>query len=188
MLSLVQSLENLNHVYEDDYYWYLRSPEFRRVFLVPLGIIVDGLGLPCLDVGCGEGQLGDHVSKVCYSGFDGSDVAIQRARENLPVADLRVGRIESPPDFDGDFGTVVFGGLFQVLVAQEQQVEFLEIYRERYRAVNFVVYDLFSLDTSRIDESYSLMMHYEARADMALTPAVKLHRKIRVYRAKEGDR
>jgi len=179
LLNVAQEPGELNGLYAADYYWYLRSEAFCKAFLAPLGSVINRLGLPCLDVGCGEGQLSDFVS-VPYTGFDGSEEAIRRARAKHPAGEFHVGRIESP-SVAGKFGVIVFGGLLSVLVKPEMQLDFVGLYK-KYDPSYFIVYDLAALDTSNLDGKYELRQSYEGRADLpGLSPEVKLHRKIRVY-------
>lgn len=182
VLNLVQTPRELDELYgSKDFYWYLRSPPFVDAFVKPMAEIINEIGLPCLDVGCGEAVLFDHL-KVRYAGMDGSASAIERARKCRPLASIVSGRIESPESLlPSEFGTIVFGGLFSVLVKPECQVAFIE----RYAAFNpqfFIVYDLERTDTSRIDERFELVRSVHATAAMKLEPDVKRHRKIRLYR------
>lgn len=152
-LNLDQSPEELAELYgERDQYHYLRSPPFVTAFLSPLAAIVDRLGLPVLDVACGEAVLGDLVH-VPYRGFDGSLTAVRRAHRRNATLVQRVTceRFEDPVS-PGLFGTVVFGGVLEVLVKPAARVPLLEMYRARYRPTWFVVYDLWRLDVGPIRE------------------------------------
>lgn len=189
-LNLDQSAGELNDLWgERDYYHYLRSEAFVEAFLKPIAAIVNRLGGPVLDVGCGEAALADHVT-VPYLGIDGSESAIRRsmARHRLGVWTWP-GRIESPPRLPGVFPTAVFGGILEVLVKPEHRVPLLEMYRERFGVRYFIVYDLERLDTSALDLHYGLpVKEIHASADprkmeRVIDHEVKLHRKILVYKA-----
>lgn len=191
MLHLDQSPARLDEVHGVmDYYDYLRAPEFVETFLKVLAGEIDNLGLPCLDVGCGEALLADLVA-VPYVGLDGSTAAIAKARQRSPQAQLLVGRIEDPPEKLTDpqlfprFGTLVFGGLLHVLVRADRQRDFAEFYRQRFGVGYLVVYDLETLVTTALDQAYTRLVAYHARIPRERfphLPPVKLARKILVYR------
>ena len=182
VLNIVQSPAELSEMYgKEDRYWYLSSQPFIEAFIKPMAVIVNGIGLPVLDAGCGEGILGSYC-QVPYVGFDGSNSALDRGRKRNPQLDLRIGRIESPELLlPSDFGTIVFGGLFSVLVKPECQVAFIERYAA-FKPQFFIVYDLERTNTDRIDLRFSRITERHATADIELQPDVKRHRKILVYR------
>lgn len=182
ILNLTQQPEELSKVHASDYYWYLRSPEFIKAFIAPLGDFVDEIGKPVLDVGCGEGYLAEHVM-VSYCGFDGSDTAVMRAKRlrSGPGRRFYQGRLEDPDFTLGDFGTLVFGGLFSVLVKPERMVEFVNAYLDGYAASRFIVYDLERLDPSPLDEAFTLLKEYHADAGIKSKPDVYSKRQILSY-------
>lgn len=190
-LNINQSADDLNNVYRNDYYWYLGSPEFRETFLKPLGNRITTYGTSCIDVGCGEGWLADYVS-CRYVGFDGSKVAIERAKQahkDNPFKQFRVGRIEDPaiewfpqgwyfPDI------IVFGGILFALVARESHLDLLRLYDETFQGMTkkFIIYDLQQLDVSHIEREYDLVDQYFASVDVPeLQPDCKRHRKILTF-------
>ena len=182
VLNLVQTPRELDELYgSKDYYWYLRSPPFVDAFIKPMATIINEIGLPCLDVGCGEAVLFDHL-KVPYVGIEGSASAIERANHCRPTARIVRGRIESPVAiFPLDFGTIVFGGLFSVLVKPDRQFDFINRYAA-FKPKFFIVYDLERTDTTQIDERFERILERHATAEIDLKPDVKRHRKILVYR------
>lgn len=197
MLNLDQSPAELDDLYGTrDYYWYLRSDPFRQAFLEPLARIVNRLGAAVLDVGCGEAVLADYAA-VPYTGLDGSQSAIDRAYRRLMrlgtlsrlsngFVQLHVGRFEDPvASVRGNFGTVVFGGILDVLVRPEARLALLEHYRQLYGVRYFVIYDLVRLDTAPLDRHYHLVELHTATAELDRIEEVKKHRKICVY-ATEG--
>lgn len=178
-LNLDQSPDELAGLYREDYYWYLRSEEFGRAFL---SIVAEEAARDCerlLDVGCGEGQLSRYWPHE-YVGFDGSAVAVANGRIANPLADLRVGRIEDPPDV-GPCDAVVFGGILEVLVRPEHRVDLVNLYRDRYGARLFVVYDLERLDTAPLERTHRLLSVRHAVASGVDVPEVKLCRKILTF-------
>lgn len=183
-LNLNQSPGELADLYgPQDYYWYLRSPAFQTAFLQPMGESLSGLG-SILDVGCGEGQLADHVPGAEYVGLEGSARAVRRARIKRPKADVRLGRIEQPglcfPP-EARFNVLVFGGVLEVLVRPEKRVGFLDAYRQRFGAKFVLIYDLLRLDTAPLDSLFAFQGGFEASADLEGIPDVKRHRKVRLY-------
>lgn len=181
-LNLDQSPAELADLYGGrDYYWYLRSDPFREAFLRPLGRMVNELRLPCLDVGCGEGQLAEFVTGI-YVGIDGSASAVARGKARNPRLDIRAGRLEAPDPAWGPAGTAVFGGIMEVLVRPDRRVPLVELYRETFGLSYLVVYDLERLDTGALEGRYRKLSEYHARAEMPdLEPAVKRDRKILVF-------
>lgn len=187
MLNLNQSPEELDGpVHGEDYYWYLRHPAYVKAVLSPAALLIrgvvdtlgemsqeddDGVRLldadrRVLDVGCGEAMLADMLSNCLYTGFDGSQVAIGKAKERMAsvsrarAASVLVGRIEDPPMLGtAAYDVAVFGGVLSVLVDPRKQLEFFQLYRERFGIKVFIVIDLprvefdeglevrFSLDT-----------------------------------------
>lgn len=178
-LNIDQSAAELARIYEQGYYDYLGSPAFRQAFLRPLGSIVNVLGLPVLDVGCGEGWLADYTA-VPYYGFDGSSVAVETARRERSGGTFYVDRLENPRPVEAYLGTVVFGGLFAVLVKPTEHLQFVELYRERFTPRYFIVYDLERVDHRGLAAAYRLIYEYHASADLELQE-VKKHRKILVF-------
>lgn len=182
ILNLTQQPGELSKIHADDYYWYLTSQAFIDAFIRPLGAIVDELGGPVLDVGCGEGCLVDHCTSD-YMGFDGSDTAIERARRLRSRGAFHLGRLESP-DFDlGHFRTIVFGGIFSVLVKPDRAVEFVTEYCRGYGAERFVVYDLERLDLTPFDEAFGPQLTFYRQSAVIDLQDVKRHRKIVAYEA-----
>lgn len=182
ILNINQSAEEVNENYgEKDYYWYLRSLEFRKAFLEPLGDVVNYYGKSCLDVGCGEGQLGDYV-KGHYVGFDASEAAIKRGIARNPNLNLFVGRFENPVVGLGPFDVIVFGGVLSVLIKPAHRVELVQTYLSFYDARYAIVYDLENLDTAELDRNFWLLEHHHFQADPLPIDPVKLTRKVLVYR------
>jgi len=180
LLKTSQPAELLDKLYgKQDYYWYLKSEQFRRVFIRPLATVVNDLNLPCLDVACGEGWLADYVT-VPYTGIDGSTTAIETARSRHSSCGFIVCRIESPELLSDSFGTIVFGGILKPLVKPQCYVLFLELYL-RFNPKYLVIYDLLNLEESTISRRFSLVDRLQGSVDMVGIPRVKKHRKILVY-------
>lgn len=174
--------KRLNEMYDgEDYYWYLYSKQFQTAFLKPLANVVNLLDEPCLDVGCGEGWLAERID-VPYVGIEGSTIAVETARSHFPGKEFLYGRIESPLTwaFGRSFGTVVFGGILDVLVAKESYIEFLESYLI-FSPAHFIIYDLERLDTHEIDKRFRLVEKFHGSAEVEGIPEVKKHRKVLVY-------
>lgn len=166
-----------------DYYWYLKSPQFRDTFLQPLGGIIDSCNKAsqqCLDVGCGEGWLSEYIAGP-YIGVDGSRVGVEHAREKYPRRQFFLGRMEHPQRHWGKLNVVVFGGIFSVLVKPECQVELLDRYWEMFNPSYFVIYDLQQLDTNLIQQHFPIVQSFKASVDMPSLQEIKRHRKIEVY-------
>ncbi len=175
---------------EQDYYWYLKSEQFIKAFLKPIAGIINSAGEPCLDVACGEAILADLVT-VPYWGFDGSEIAINKARIRISNTDpskiqtnsitLGIGRIEQPTA-TGEYGTIVFGGVMEVLIKPDKRVPLLEMYQEKYRAKRFIIYDLERLDTTEIEQRYGKpVIELHGCTNVPYIVDVKNHRKILVY-------
>jgi hypothetical protein len=188
-LNIDDSPETLDHIHGDEDRWaYLRSPEFVEAFVRPVAAICNRLDDPILDVGCGDGILGDHIDLAPYFGFDGSQAAILRGltRKGRRPAALWVARFEEPPPSHSWFNawTVVLSGILEVLVKPECRVPMLETYRERFKVRHFVVCDLERLDTSAIEARYGPPVEemHRVATGPAGVPEVKRRRKILVYR------
>lgn len=180
-LSLNQSPDELRELYERDYYWYLRSPQFAEAFLRPLGHLIDSLGTSVLDMGCGEGQLSDYV-KYPYYGIDGSARAVEQAQ--ALGRNVHGGRIEDPC-ITLTFDVIVFGGILEVLIKPEGRVPLLEMYAGRFKARHLVVYDLERLDTSLIERHFGPPVFECHRvAEGIETEEVKRRRKILAWGVK----
>lgn len=184
LLNLNQTPVELSKIYSDNYYDYLQSQPFRKAFLEPLGKIVSELGLPVVDVACGEGYLSEYVAEgVPYLGIDGSEVAVARAREKYRGREFLVSRIEQPESIQGSFGTAVFGGVLPVLIRPDRYVDFLLSYREALGIRFAVVYDMEHLNTATLDGKFRKVVDYHATAEgmPAGFQDVKRHRKILAY-------
>lgn len=181
MLNINQQPDTLDNIYgEQDYYWYLRSDEFKSAFQQSIGYYANKLGKRCLDVGCGEGQLSEFIDNR-YAGFDGSFVAIERGRQRYPKADLRVGRLEAPPEYEEGFDVIVFSGILEVLVLPEHRVNFVRNYLAFYRAKYFIVCDLLRLDESDLQSYFTCLSTDYKEAKYIDIESVKRFRKISVY-------
>lgn len=149
-LNLNQTPDELRELYgEQDYYYYLRSPEFCRAFIEPISQIVNTLGLAVLDVGCGEGCLVDYtlLRKLSYLGIDGSETAIERARTRRPDLQFNfvVDRFEEPTVI-GVYPTLVLSGILEVLIRPEHRTSLIRHYRNRFGTEYMVICDLERLD------------------------------------------
>lgn len=171
----------------EDYYWYLRSPEFQKTFLVHLGAAIDRYGKSCLDIGCGQGYLARYTH-ARYVGFDGSSTAIDYARhQNLtPNATFIVLRFE---DFatvqlrlQDDYDVIVFGNILWHITRPENHIEFIEAYQQQFNSKYLAVYDMETLDTLAIDKRFERVEEYHASVTLKNLQEVKRHRKILVYR------
>lgn len=188
-LNLDQSPLELARLYDkEDYYWYLRSQPFMKAFVLPLAGFVNQYADSCLDVGCGEGQLGQALEDVSdcefadYHGFDGSVKSIDRGKRVYNWMKLTVGRIEDPPDYGRSFDCVVFGNLLKVLVKPECQVELVDYYKNRYSPRYLFVYDLEVTDLSNLDKKYRTLFSYHSEVVMDGIDEVKKKRKIVGYK------
>lgn len=186
-LNLDQSPEELNDLYNRDYYWYLRSQHFCDKFLKRIGTVASMLGtLPkkVLDVGCGEGQLAQYV-ECGYHGFDGSESAISRAKNRYRDQPLyfEVARLEEPPITGCTFTVAVFGGILEVLIKPEERKKFIYKYACQYDLRYFIVYDLERLYTGDLELIYELIGEYYGSVDeMNNLPDVKRHRKVLIFK------
>jgi len=186
MLKTDVTPQKLNETYQRDYYWYLKSPAFRTMFLERIGGLVNGYGDPVLDVGCGEGWLADYVT-VPYVGVDGSEEAIATARQRVkrPAEQFCVARFEDRRDIDilsgrGQFPTIVFGGMLDVYVKPQERVTLLEQYL-RFGTKRFVIYDLERLDHRPLAKRFRLVHEWHGTAIVPQIKMVKRKRKILVY-------
>lgn len=190
-LNINQSPSELADLYgEKDYYWYLRSPEFRESFLIPLKNLLFPFTRVVLDVGCGEGQFGS-VWDGIYCGLDGSPNAIRRGRDANPTLDIRFGRMEYPSmsfSPQAKFHSILFGGILEVLIKPEKRIEFISGYIRQFQASYFAVYDLTRLDTYRIDKLWGCIgeTHLTCTSPeiAGKIPEVKLNRKVLIYRCR----
>lgn len=183
----------LKEMYQDeDYYWYLKSDEFQRAFLQPLGNFAKTLGDSVLDVGCGEGWLWPHVKPMRYLGIDASEDAIRTAEKTHeqkttapPNPDWLHCRFE---DYTKDkrpwfmeFDVVVFGGILDVLVREEHRRELIDHYIKETNCKHIIIYDLQRLNASFMD-GFHLEAEVHNTVDMTDIVWVKRHRKILIYK------
>jgi len=180
LLNLDQQPTELNAIYTDNYYWYLTSTPFKQHCLSVIGNIVNGLGFKCLDVACGEGWLSPFICTP-YVGFDGSEVAIAKAKEAYPDREFYVDRLEDPK-VTGTFGTIVFGNIFAIIVKKTHWLEFIEMYITSFMPSYFVLYDLEELNTAVLDAAYTKCQEHSIVLELEKIEEVKKHRKIILYK------
>lgn len=193
ILNLDVPNERLNEMYsgegkDGDYYWYLKSNPFENVFLRPMGTIINELNVDSvLDVGCGEGWLSPFILySIKYVGIEGSVPAVNKAKERYPESTNRVFlncRIENP-NIPHNFDVVVFGGILDVLIKRDRQMEFVQWYLNKVQATYLVIYDLDRFDETEFDFAYHWINKHRRTADMAKLQNVKRPRKVLVYRVK----
>ena len=182
-LNLNQSQEELNKIYDDEYYWYLKSPQFCEQMHKVVGEIVNSFRQSCLDVGCGEGWLSDYV-RVPYTGIDGSCVAIIRALHKNSKNRFFVDRFEKP-HLRGYFPTVIFSGILQVLVKPKWRRFLLDEYVNLFGVKQFVVCDLEMADLSDLEAHYDPILKQSIEiTGINLEPEVKRFRKILVLKCR----
>jgi len=80
-------------------------------------VVAEGLAPPFLDIGCGAGDVAEHLARRGWTGtaIDGSASALARARERLapyPGVDVREGWID---DLDGTWRTVLMWDVLEHL-------------------------------------------------------------------------
>jgi len=175
--------ERLHEIYSTEYYWYLKSEPFVNAFLRPIANEANKRGNSCLDVCCGEGQLAPFV-RGDYLGIDASCTAIQLARikhgdtlaRSFVVADLEA----FPEVSSGRHDTIVFGGVFQVLIKPDRYVDLLESYLA-FSPKHFIIYDMEHLDSSSIDNRFKRVHEHHATVHMPSVQDAKRSRKVLVY-------
>jgi SAM-dependent methyltransferase len=95
--------------------WYLRPVVAYRIFLTLLGA---EKGKSLLDVACGLGRMiaVSNESGIVPSGIDLSEVAVKKAQEKYPNADIRAGNAEQLPFADKSFDYITcLGSLERML-------------------------------------------------------------------------
>lgn len=184
--------ERLQEIYrQENYYWYLKSQEFRQKFLRTLGSWIDQYGKPgpCLDVGCGEGWLSEYVT-IPYIGFDGASTAVQTAIERYTQHRDRlflIGRIEAPEKLClWGASIIVFGGILSVLVKPVCRLDFIQHYVDLFKPKAFIVYDLEKLDTEKVRTNFSVLEELHETAEVLGLQEVKKHRQIVVFEVNDG--
>jgi len=176
-------------MYEKDFYWYLKSQEFANTFLYPLGNYVNKYGNSVLDVGCGEGQLSDHVYTK-YTGVDASIKAIEKAKHRTKddgSVSFFLGRLEEFKTWEliPPYDVVVFGGIMEVLVEPCYRAELALEYLEWFHARILIIYDLERLDHSVFDRKFECLEELHGRVRIKGLIPQKEKRKILVYKKKE---
>lgn len=178
-LNINQNIEELNLLYLQDYYWYLKSFSFKNKCLLNiLSVIPEGKAI--LDVGCGEGQLFDCIDdydlRYNYHGIDASSIAIEMANQkkrfhNDNKFGFTADRIENP-SFESslNFHTIVFGNIIEILIKPEYRVPFISLYVTKYKPQQFIIYDLDRLNTREIDLQYNLSSMLEIYIDEKSLP------------------
>jgi SAM-dependent methyltransferase len=166
-----------------DYYWYLRSAPYVEAFLKPLANIINRLSLPCLDIGCGEGQLARYI-RVPYLGFDGSSEAVQKAIKayGSDACSFQVSRIETYENH-GHWGTLVFGNILHCLIHAESQLPLIQKYLNQATEY-FIIYELERFNEKDVSSRFQLVEELHASVTMREIEEVKKHRKILVYSCK----
>jgi len=195
--------ERLEEMYGDeDYYWYLKSPEFTRVFLKTIASRIHTLilkrinttgdthlKLNVLDVGCGEGWLANVLDNgiVNYVGIEGSLKALEKAAIRYPHSLFLQTRIEEATKYlFGKFDLIVFGGILDVLIKPEHHINFINMYCEAYQPSHFIIYDLQRLNTTTIDTAYNLVSGFRGEVTTNLKlPTVKTKRQIKLYQCEK---
>lgn len=180
-MNINQQFEELNEIHGDNYYAYLAAEEYIRAFIRPMADIASQLGGRVLDIGCGEGLVGDFVS-VEYVGFDGSVVAIKRAIARNPSQQYVVSRLESPP-MVGQVDTLIFSGILQVLILQNRVADFVSKYTTMFGSKHIIVCDLMHFDPTPLEKLFGpSLQEIRATAEVPNLLEVKKHRKILVYK------
>lgn len=191
MLNINQPADELAAIHgAQDYYWYLRHPDYLQAVMIPIAQEVNILGLPCVDAGCGEAMLAEHVL-VPYYGFDGSSTAIVQAvkRRGDLLERVRIGRLEDPPPLPGLEGpcTLVLAGILEVLVLPDRREEFVRLYMHRYGVEWLIVCDLDRLDVTPLVRAYSLARNWTVCVPELVGPdgtplqEAKRHRRVWVF-------
>jgi SAM-dependent methyltransferase len=181
-----QTEEQLARMYgEEDYYWYLRSHQFSETFLKEIGRIVNHFPGAVLDIGCGEGQLAEHIT-VPYTGIDACQEAIYKAQarfaaENRTFGVVRLENFEAEI-LGGPFDTIVFGGILEVLVAPDQRLRLVQHYMEKYDATCLIVYDLLRFNDTFLRDEYDRIFKTTGKVDVPEIIPQKRKRQILVYR------
>lgn len=182
------SQARLEEIHTTDYYWYLRSKEFVNKFLFPIAYWASDRGNNLLDVGCGEGIIGDLYEGMDhaleYVGIEGSIEAVRKANERNSTLDIRQGRIEKPTETINPkerFDVIVFGGILEVIVKDGRRLEFVETYIDLYGASYIIVYDLMRLDLTQFNSRYVRVEYLEDITATEVEPEVKRHRKCAMY-------
>ena len=180
-MNLMQTPDELRDIHgRQDYYWYLRSPQFRTALSEPIAnLIVERGCKSVLDVGCGEGVLRDCLPEsVAYLGIDGSQAAVDKAVTlGRPVI---LGRIEEPEtNCAGLFDCLVFSGILEVLVKPERRSNLIGNYILARKPKLLVICDLVRLDTSSLETMLGKPLElWSVDIDLAGIPQVKNHRKV----------
>lgn len=183
----LQAIDFDQRLYENNYYHYLRSDEFKRCFLDPIAQQLRTRGIESvLDIGCGEGQLaGSLGNEVRYFGLDASPKAIESARQRYAnwETNFIVARFEEFIEWDHvtTYEALVFGNILEVLVKEECRLPLIKSYIRVFKPRYIVVYDLTRLETSSWPKPE--WEHY-ASANLELDPDCKRHRKILIYNAR----
>lgn len=154
--------KHLDGLFVEDSLWYLKSPEFVAAYLKPLSDIINHIGLPCLDVGCAEGWACERL-KVQYTGIDGSQLAIDKAKKKYRNKTFHLARIEDPvlPE-PHDFGTILMGGIFSINVRPEFHYDFMKIYMERFQPKYIIIYELIRVGTKHLENKPDIaLVHYQ---------------------------
>jgi len=166
----------------EDYYAYHASPEFHQAFLKPIASWINQFGDPCLDVGCGRGWLGEHVTTP-YCGVEGSVPAVDAARRLMPCKGFHCGRFEDPAAWGlkAKFGTIVFGNIIDYAVKPNARVLFIEMYVKLFEPKHLIVFELLRFDSRELERRFKLLKEFQATANVKGLQEIKKHRKVQVY-------
>lgn len=150
----------LNKAWKDGYYDYLESDEFSNVFLSEIASICNNIGDPVLDIGCGTAKILE-LLEVPYFGIDISTAAINKAKQrrsfkcpHKQACLLNTNFLEPEYINIKNKHTIIFGGLLSVIISKKHHVDFIELWRRKAKATNFVIYDLDRVDTDILKLKY----------------------------------
>ena len=173
------------------YYDYLHSEPFQENLLTPMGAMISEIG-SCLDVGCGEGWLAEHVQWSVtkpYLGIEASIHAVETARNKYNHTgrslEFRQARLENFIP-ENEYDVVVFGGILDVLIKPQWRLPLVRRYVRNANPSHIIVYDLDRLDHKPLDEcGWLLRDHDKSFSTVINLPGlqeVKRYRKVLLYK------
>ena len=156
--------EHLNQTFEPGgYYEYLSGRDYcDRVFGRIAAHIKSGERV--LDVCCATGLLAGYLTPdIAYTGFDGSDTALETARQEWPDHRFIKGRIENFPYYHaGRYSTIVFSACLFSMILPEYRARLARQYADFFGAEKIIISDLQQMDTSDFRKAFFALGNRDA--------------------------
>ena len=137
--------------------WESREAQFQRFQILTDNVPLDGKKI--LDIGCGLGNLLEHLKEIHknpdYTGVDILEEMIEKARRSHPEAEFHQGDIFAEKHFENNqFHTVYSSGIFNINMGNNR--DFLSDAIETFLTLanKYIVFNLLHYNSPDRDETY----------------------------------